>query len=696
MLKPSRSIRALLVVVASAALSAQEPQAPQQPPAEQPPAGQQAPPQPTFRAGINFVRVDVIVSDKKGGQVVDLQQSDFEVTEDGKPQTIESFKLIQIDGNVAEGAEPARPINSDYAEESEAARDDVRLFAIFLDDYHVRRGASMSVKDPLTKFLANQLGPTDMVGIMYPLTPLSDVRMTRNHEAIIRAVNQFYGRKYDYEPRNEFEQRYANYPASTVERIRNEVSLSAVKGLVTHLGSLREGRKAVILVSEGYTNVLPPQLRDPIASLPGFDNPNRNNPMAGAGSMREESANFFAQTDILTDLRLVYDAANRNNTAIYALDPRGLATNEFDINENVGQATDTAMLRATMDTLRILSDETDGRAIVNRNDLEGGLRQIVRDSSAYYLIGYNSSQAPTDGKFHEIKVRVKRPGVEWRARKGYWALTAAETARAMAPPTPGPSPAVARALGTIAEPKHGRPIRTWVGMSRGENGKTRVTFVWEPRPPVPGMRTEEPVRVSLMATGAEGRPYFRGKIPDVMLASTAPAAAPGEGAPARAPSRVVFDAKPGRMQLRMAIEGAGAQVIDSDVTELDVPDLTLTDTSLSTPEVLKARTAREMQTLLTNPDSVPVAGREFRRTDRVLIRFETYGPGETGPGATARLLNRAGQPMSDLPVTSEAPARAQLVNLPLSGLAPGDYLVEIKAKSESGEVTQLVPLRVVG
>ena len=81
-----------------------------------------------------------------------------------------------------------------------------------------------------------------------------------------------------------------------------------------------------------------------------------------------------------------------------------------------------------MDTLRTLSENTDGRAIVNRNDLVAGMKQITRDASAYYLIGYNSSQAPSDGKFHEIKVRVKRPGVQVRARKGYWALTHEQTA----------------------------------------------------------------------------------------------------------------------------------------------------------------------------------------------------------------------------------------------------------------------------
>ena len=120
----------------------------------------------------------------------------------------------------------------------------------------------------------------------------------------------------------------------------------------------------------------------------------------------------------------MFNAANRSNTAIYTVDPRGLATGEFDINENVGMQRSNASLRQTQDTLRVLADETDGRAIVNRNDFGGAMKQIVADSSAYYLLGYNSTQAPQDGKFHEIKVRVKRSGAEVRARKGYWALTA--------------------------------------------------------------------------------------------------------------------------------------------------------------------------------------------------------------------------------------------------------------------------------
>src|SRR5471030_1531174 len=210
-------------------------QQPAQQPAEKPaqPAGTdpaQPQPPPVFRTGINFVRVDAIITDKNGNPINDLQQADFDVVEDGKPQKIDTFKLIKLDGSTADSMkEPPKEIRNDFDEESEAARDDVRLFAIFLDDYHVRRGASMAVRGQLMQFIETQMGPSDMVGLMYPLEATGSVRMTRNHSAVVRGLNQFLGRKYEYQAKNQFEEQYAHYPTDTVEKIRNQVSLSALK-----------------------------------------------------------------------------------------------------------------------------------------------------------------------------------------------------------------------------------------------------------------------------------------------------------------------------------------------------------------------------------------------------------------------------------------------------------------------------------
>jgi hypothetical protein len=164
----------------------------------------------------------------------------------------------------------------------------------------------------------------------------------------------------------------------------------------------------------------------------------------GAAGLNGTQVDFAARMDMEMLLRDVYDEANKNNVALYMVDPRGLAVGEFDVSDgNVDLQTDRNLLNQTMDTLRTLAVETDGRAIINRNDLVGGMKQIVSDVSAYYLIGYNSTQAPADGKFHEIKVRVKRPGVQVRSRKGYWALTPEVKQSSLPPKSPLP-PAVSR------------------------------------------------------------------------------------------------------------------------------------------------------------------------------------------------------------------------------------------------------------
>jgi VWFA-related protein len=709
MARTIRSIGAALAILTALGVSghasSQQPPA-QQPPAQQPPPDQPQPP-PVFRAGINFVRVDVIVTDNKNGiPVADLQATDFDVSEDGKPQKIEAFRLIKLDGGAVEASkEPVREIRTDYDEEAEAAREDVRLFAVFLDDYHVRRGASMAVRGQLAQFVDSQLGPSDMIGVMYPLESTASVRMTRNHSAVVRGLQQFTGRKYEYEPKNQFEENYAHYPTETVERIRNQVSLSALKSLIVHMGSLKEGRKALILVSEGYSNLPPPQMRNADATMPGFGNPNARNPQAGENDRNEDRAQWLAGMDMDSDLRDVYDMANKNNVSIYAVDPRGLPGFEFDINEGVGLKTDSSYLRSTMDTLRVLAENTDGRAIVNRNDIAVGMKQITRDSSAYYLIGYNSSQAPSDGKFHEIKVRVKRPGVQVRARKGYWALNEEQTARALAPPKTGPPKPVEAALASaVTRPSRASVVRTWIGTSRGENGKTRVTFVWEPLPKAPGDRTaagEEPARVSLMAIAPDGSPYFRGRVPDKTAADNgggAPASAAGStngvAAAPRAASRVSFDVAPGKMQLRLSVEGAGSQVLDTEVREITIPDMTGTQTTLGTPEVFRARTVRDYQQLKSEADPMPMAGREFSRTDRLLIRIPVYGPGGTSPALSVHVLNRAGSAMSELTAQPAPKAGSQQFDVPLAGMAPGEYVVEIK--TADGDAKELIGFRVTG
>ena len=234
------------------------------------------------------------------------------------------------------------------------------------------------------------------------------------------------------------------------------------------------------------------------------------NPFA-AENQYEETQAFFRQAETIGDLRRVFQTANRFNTSIYSVDPRGLTAFEFDVSQpSISFRTDAQALRETQATLRVLADTTDGRAIVNQNDLRRGLRQMLDDASGYYLLGYDSSLAPTDGEFHEIDVRVSRPGLRVRARRGYWAITERDVERALAAPENEPPRAVDIALDQLAEPRSGRLVRTWFGTSRGEAGRTRVQFVWEP---IDGRgRRDEASRVLLTAMG-DGGPLLSGTDP---------------------------------------------------------------------------------------------------------------------------------------------------------------------------------------
>ncbi len=675
--------------IAAATLQAQQPpqsQPPQNPPAEQPPPGQRPP---TFKTGINFVRVDVIVSDDKGNPILDLKAEDFSVFEDGRPQRVETFSVVKIDPlDQTEG--PGNPeIRNSGDEEREAARPEVRLFVILLDDYHVRRGNDMAVRKPLIEFIQNQLAPADMVAVMYPLTPVNDILFTRSRSRLISAIQNFEGRKFNYVPRNAFEERYSQYPAATVERIRNQVTMSALKAAAVRMGGLREGRKSIIFVSEGFTSALPPQLQDPNVSFPGMGNRNRRNPQAE----NDERYNMATMSDMFAEMRDVFDTANRQNTSIYAVDPRGLGAFEYNINEGVGLVQDSAHLKSSIDTLYTLANNTDGRAIVNRNDLASGMKQIIRDSSGYYLLGYTSSRAPTDGKFHEIKVTVKRRGVDVRARKGYWALTKEDVARVTAPPKPEPPAAVTRALSSLAEPHGGRPARFWIGTSRGANGLSRVTFAWEPINDGPDDRRGDPAsRVALTAISPEGKPVFRGRVPDAPSVDPPIPTSGSVSSSAAKGGSVSFEVPPGQLQMRMTVEGGRGQVLDSTIRELTVPDYTGVSVVLGTPRLYRGRTVRELQAIRANTAAAPAVDREFSRSERLLVRLEAYAPGGQAPEVSAKLMNRSGAPMSDIPM--QLVAGVYETELPLSALAAGEYLVEFTAKSSAGSSTDTVAFRV--
>lgn len=574
------------------------------------------------------IRLDVIVTDSRGRGVESLKAADFEVREDGAVLAIDSVRFVRAEKAPAEYA-PVE-IDSDASERTEAANVNTRLVGIFLDEYHVSADNTARVRAAVTRFVEQSLSAQDLIVVMRPLDSLFAIRTTRDRDRIYDIVNSFAGRRGDYAPRDSYERNYMAGTPARIEQLRAQVATSAINALANHLGSLNaDARKTLIVVSEG---------------LPRLD--------------RRRGL------ETLPTIETVTRSANRYNVSIYPVDPREPAP------DSAGPA--------EPDALRALAASTDGRSIVNVADLGDAMRPIASDASAYYILRYVTTEKQ-DGKFHDLRVSVTKPGLTVRTRKGYWAPPPDEALRAalLRP----------RAPIVLEPPRHISPfIKPWFGASRGADGKTRITFVWEPAVPIPGARQPTAARVILKALAADGSALFDG--------SVAPTGPLRPDAADETRARAVFDVPPGELRLRMSIENESEQAIDSDVRVITVRDLSA-PVVLGTPAVFRGRTARDFRAFEDAPAATPVASREFSRTERLMIRVPAYAPPDAPLTVAARLMNRKGQVMRDLVIrpgaTSSAPAE---IDVPLAGFATGEYRIEIAAKSPAAQVKDILEFRV--
>jgi hypothetical protein len=308
-----------------------------------------------------------------------------------------------------------------------------------------------------------------------------------------------------------------------------------------------------------------------------------------------------------------------------------------------------------------------------------GLTPVARDSGAYYLLFFAPPELGTDAeRFHSVQVRVKRPGVQLRTRDGYWTPTG-ESLRARMTSLQQVAPRRVPEWPTRVSPL----IRPWFGLMRGGDGRTRVSVVWEPATPVPGGRgrPETPARVTLKAQQLDGTEVFEGTLQQTGSADDA-----GE---ARA---AIFELPPGRLRLQMAIEDATSRLLDTDMRELSVRALT-GPVVFGTPQVLRARTAREFRALAANSSAAPVASRDFSRSERLLIRVPVYADSD-GMALTANLANALGGSMRELRVGRGTDSSVHEVDLPLAGLAAGDYRINFVARAGDAEAAELVTFRV--
>jgi VWFA-related protein len=692
-----------LLVLCTVTLAAQQPSRVQSP--DTPP--------PTFRLEVNYVEVDAVVTDSQGNLVTDLTLDDFEVRENGRPQRVTAFSTVNLPIERPERPLFANaPIEPDVESNTSA---EGRIYTIVLDDLHTRFTNTPRVQRALREFIEQRFGTNDLAAVVYTSGRTNaGQEFTNNTQLLLAAIDRFSGRNLRSEAL-EINDALNNRPpgefatGSTGSGARNPSDLSGIPtdpleferaqnarntlSLVQKLAEFMEGirgrRKSILLVSEGISY----DVHDVFTN---------------------SSAGF-----ILQQTRDTVAAATRGNVAIYALDPRGLTA--FDETIEVGgtpaditpsQFSVTgslqSALRLSQQSLQVLADETGGFAAVNRNDLSGAFARIVRENSVYYVLGYYPSNEQRDGRFRTLDVRVKRPGLQVRARRGY----VAPRGRA-----PAAKPAVTAANGETMSaaavsalnspiPLSDIPLTMFAAAYKGTPPTAAVALSLERR--LDGLRFEEKngtfnnrleVVFSSVDQGGTIRPGSR-HVVTLELKPETLAIARQRGF--RVLSEMTLP--PGRYQLRAAVADQGGSRSGSVLYDLEVPDFRKTGLSMSGVSITSASGAGTPTVRPQDPlkDFLPgpaITMREFQRNDVLALFAEFYENLQGSPAHTFEMSttlraedgrvvyqNREERSSADLQGASGGFGYSH--QIPLKDITPGNYVLRVEGRSRAEKADQ--------
>lgn len=379
-----------------------------------------------IKVGVDLIQIDAAVTDKQGRPVTDLRAEDFTLEIDGRKRPISNVGHFGQAEAAADGSGATDGQANPYAES---------IVVFVIDDLNMSYKSMYDTKRALASF-AEEMGPArPLMALRRTSDEDQKFSLHRSADRFASAVDDlkyhirsskgifpeapisapaFMGRPADRTARNQApvsDPTLGTTPAQEAQNLQQRAF-----SLVSTINSMRgfPGRKAVVLVSEGFW----------------VDNQTRER--FGGGL---PVSTVFDDTDVSGAVRLVTEVANRASVVLYPVDPRGLMDGGPSAAERVTamQATDASRARwnsrtGSQASLQYLADDTGGLANATRNDLRGGFGDVLRDQSAYYLIGFEppektfvkSSGRP---KFHKIKLSVNRPGLKVRTRAGFYGVT---------------------------------------------------------------------------------------------------------------------------------------------------------------------------------------------------------------------------------------------------------------------------------
>jgi VWFA-related protein len=648
----------------------------------------------SFRTEVTFIEVDAFVRDREGRPVTDLTVDDFELYEDGQPQQISSFLAVNLPVDRGERALVSpRPVEPDVRTNVGV---DGRIYLILLDDIHVHPSRVPRVRAALRQFVEHSFGTNDVAAVVRVRGSSQDSQdFTNNPQLLVSAIDRFTGNVPREAPvTSPFAEEAIPTPgAATAEDLQvahdaRNMS-SRLRELSEFLAGVRGRRKAILFVSEG-------------------------SPFDVHAATGQSSAVASA---VLEDTQKAIAAATRGNVAIYTIDPRGVIPgadfNDLSAAEPPGGfdvptgVQNLSPVRLAQDNLRELAFETVGFSSVNQNTLEGSFARIVRENSEYYLLGYSPLNDAQDGTYRSLDVRVKRPGVRVRARNGYTARTASATAGTR--PSEARSPAAAALSSPF--PTVGIPLSVFAAPYRGSGRDALVTLAVEVDASKLGFIEQNGAfteQLELLHTVTDSRGRRRPVVRQELALALRPETHQQVLANGlRVLSRL--ELPPGRYQVRVAI-GSGITGESGGVLyDLEVPDFTargLTMSGLALASTAAANTLTVAHERVSPLFPTPATTRRvFDAADTLIVFGELYENARRAlPHAVeirTELRSEVGQVVRSF---TDARSSAESGSgygfsaaMPLTGLAPGIYLVHVEAQSSldrSTSVDRTVQIRI--
>jgi VWFA-related protein len=376
------------------------------------------------RITTNLVQVDAVVTDKDGKQVTDLKAEDFEVLEDNRPQSITNFSYISAGGANAEATAAPRADKNVPTMPSAPLRPEQvhRTIALVADDLGLSVGSITFLRRALGKAVAEQIQPNDLVAVLRTAGGIGVLQQFTSDKRLLYAAiervrwNGILSRVDSFEaiqaaPVNKFGEGAVTAGGGTGSSLMGEDKVEKMRRQVNQV------REQVF--TYGTINAL-------IYIINGLKN------LPGRKSILLFSDSFKYTDDNKEELHRLADHANRASVVIYTMNTRGLQTTGMTAADatsgNTGAELDAKLaersgeVAAGQSALTFLSVQTGGLDIHNTNDLSMGLKRLLDDQKGYYLIGYrpDKSTFKNGSRFHDIRIRVKRPGLTVRSRRGFF------------------------------------------------------------------------------------------------------------------------------------------------------------------------------------------------------------------------------------------------------------------------------------